>query len=116
MTAIANSTTSRLVERRATSWCSKKSTAARVSRRGRGWRPPPTSPPSSELHFHRATLLVALGGLQQFRRREREHAGDDVRGELLRRRVVAHHGVVEGLAGERDLVLGARQFFGELHH
>lgn len=62
------------------------------------------------------TALLRRLDLQQLRRREHEHAGDDAVGEHLARVVVVHHRVVERLARERDLVLGRGQLFGELHH
>ena len=54
--------------------------------------------------------------LEQRGRREVEHAGEDAGREHLAPVVVGHHRVVEGLARERDPVLGGGQLLGELHH
>src|SRR4249919_2946086 len=111
MTANANNTTSRTDARRAAAWCSKKFMAPCSPAQG-GRRN------ASELHLRRGAHLSLVDGrdLQQRGRSELEHAGDDARREHLAPVVVAHHGIVERLAGERDLVFGRGQFLGQLHH
>src|SRR4249919_2414289 len=111
VTANANNTTSRTDARRAAAWCSKKFMApcspADGGRRG-----------ASELHLRRRAHLRLVGGrnLEQRGGRELEHASDHARREDFTPVVVAHHRIVEGLAGERDLVFGRRQLLGQLHH
>ena len=59
----------------------------------------------------RKVLYLGSGG-----RLEREVVGDQAGREHLALVVVGHHAVVVRLARERDLVLGAREFLGQLHH
>src|SRR5690606_41531758 len=62
-------------------------------------------PASGKRHLRYRALLRRFD-VEEARILEPEHARDDVVGKILRRVVVVHDGVVEGLACERDLVLG----------
>src|SRR5580765_1410250 len=95
-TAITKITTSPFVLRRATSWRSKKFMRA-------------SSRAQSELDLRRLALLGRFGRLQELRGTEVEHAREEVARERLALGVVFHHRVVERLAREGDLVLGAGQ-------
>src|SRR3989338_7431929 len=87
-TASVNSTARRVVARRARSCCSKK-------------------PKLLERNLGRLAFLGRLGGDEQLRGAEAEGAGEHHVGEGLALGVVFHHRIVERLAGEGDLVLGA---------
>ena len=54
--------------------------------------------------------------LKQFGGLEAEHAGENHIREDLAGGVIGHDGVVVGLAGEADFVLGRGELLGELHH
>src|SRR6185295_1231613 len=91
-----SSTITRLL-RRASCWCSKKFTLG-------------------ELDLRRFALLLRLDHGEQLGRPEAEHAGEDHVGKGLALGVVLHHRVVERLAREGDLVLGAGQLFLQRDH
>src|ERR1043165_3491691 len=93
-----NSSTITRVLRRASCWCSKKF-------KGVG-----------EGDLGRLALFGRLGGHEQLGRAEVEHAGEDAVGERLARGVVVHHRVVERLAREGDLVLGAGELLLQREH
>ena len=81
---------------------------------GAGRRPAPLRS-SVERNLRR----IPLGGvfdLEEFGGEEAEHAGENHVGENLAGGVVGHDGVVVGLAGEADFVLGRGELLGELHH
>src|SRR5688572_21458697 len=109
-TAARNRKTSRPVLRRATSWCSKKS--IRESG-GRGFGDRQAS--ALEGDFRRGPLDGGVD-LEEWSLLEAERSGDLVLREALAVRVVAHHGVVVRLAGERDPVLGGPQLLLERLH
>src|SRR6185295_11514081 len=99
-TASRNSTTMILLLRRARLWCSKKVFNYRLRERD----------------LRRLALLGRFGRVQQLRRAEAEHAGEHVVREGLALGVVFHHRVVEGLARERHLVLGAAELLLDREH
>src|SRR5262245_866537 len=103
-TASMNSSTITRVLRRATCWCSKK-VAATATRWNR-----------LELHLRSLALLRRLGRLQQLGRAEAEHSREDRVGERLALGVVLHDRIVERLARERDLVLGAGELLLDREH
>src|SRR5882672_11634783 len=70
---------------------------------------------SGEAHLRHGALLGRFD-LERLRGREAEHAGDHAVRKHLPRVVVAEDGIVVGLPCERDLVFGAGELFGELHH
>ena len=62
---------------------------------------------------------IPLGGvfdLEKLGGQEAKHAGENHVGENFAGCVVGHDGVVVGLAGEADFVLGRGELLGELHH
>src|SRR6185369_4409739 len=69
-----------------------------------------------ERDFGRFALLGRLGRLQELRRTEAEGAGEEVVREGLALRVVFHHRIVERLARERHLVLGAGELLLQREH
>src|SRR5262245_40887342 len=83
---------------RASAWCSKK-----FKRLG-------------ERDLRCLALFRRLGGSEQLRGAEVEHAGKDAVGERLALGFLLHHRVVERLAGERDLVLGAGELLLQREH
>src|SRR5262245_33476880 len=98
-TAAAKSTTISRVLRRASAWCSKK---VRAELRERDLR--------------RLALLGRLGRLQQLGGAEAEGPGEDIVRERLALGVVLHHRVVERLAREGHLVLGAGELLLQPEH
>src|SRR5688572_14125088 len=96
-TATPYQRTSQRELRRARSWCSKKSKL----REGDLWR---------------LAFFGRLGRLQQLGSVEAQRPGDDVVREGLALGVVFHHRVVERLAREGDLVLGAGELFLQRQH
>src|ERR671919_593729 len=96
-TATAYQRTSQRELRRERSCCSKKSKLR-------------------EGDLRRLALLGRLGRLQELGGAEAEHAGEDHVGERLALGVVHHHRVVERLARERDLVLGAGELLLQREH
>src|SRR5436190_9049606 len=102
-TASTNSSPITRVLRRATCWCSKKVAAAATRAR-------------LELYLRSLALLCRLGRLQQLGLTEAEHPGKDRIGERFALGVVFHHRIVERLARERDLVLGAGELFLDREH
>src|SRR6185436_2884481 len=93
----ANSSTITRLLRRASCWCSKKFKLG-------------------ERNLRCLALFRGLGGGEQLGRAEAEHAGEDGVRERLALGVVLHHRVVERLARERDLVLGAGELFLQRQH
>src|SRR5688572_14627433 len=69
-----------------------------------------------ERHLRRLALLGRLGGLQELGGVEAEHPGEEVVRERLALGVVLHHRVVERLARERHLVLGAGELLLQREH
>src|SRR5688572_13077965 len=96
-TASAYQNTSRRERRRARSCCSKKSKLR-------------------ERDLRRLALLGRFGRVQELGGVETEHAGEDVVRKGLAPGVVFHHRVVERLARERHLVLGAGELFLDRQH
>src|SRR5512138_2910359 len=96
-TASRKSRTITRLARRATLWCSKK--FKRLER-----------------DLRRFALFGRFGGGEQLRRREAEEAGEEIVGEGLALGVVLHHRIVERLAREGDLVLGAGELLLQREH
>src|SRR5664280_3400346 len=119
-TARPKSTTKRAVRLRACSWASKKSMngvegrVSRVELRGLAAFDPRHSTFALIEADLRRLALGLIFNLEKLGRREAEHAGEGHIGEGLARGIVAHDGVVIGLAGEGNLVLGRCELFGAL--
>src|SRR5262249_50311727 len=69
-----------------------------------------------EGNLRRGALLGGLGRLQELRGREAEQPGEEVVRKGLQAEVVLPDRVVVGLAGERDLVLGAGELLLQRRH
>src|SRR5690606_13643283 len=76
----------------------------------------PVSRTSRSERHPRGLPLARVVHLEQGRRLEPEHTGDQVGRERLALVVVVHDRVVVVLAGERDAVLGGGQLLRQLHH
>src|SRR5690606_2788625 len=98
-----NAATNRVVARRDRAWCAWKSKVAAM-----------VAPASGEGHRGRFLNGLAVGELEHADRLEPELAGDQVGGHGLDRVVVAHPGVVVGLARVGDPVLSRGQLLLEL--
>src|ERR1035438_6870217 len=105
-------TMSRRLERRADSWFWKNVAAMVMVAGSARWR----VGRGLELDLDCLLLLVRLGRGQLFGWLEAKVVAHQVARELLRGVVVGHHGVVEGLAREGDLVLRAGELLAHLHH
>src|SRR5258708_15476105 len=104
------------VETIATTESVKRATITQVLRRASAWCSKKFKLLLGERNLRRLALFRRLGRLQQLGRAEAEHAGEDVAGEGFALRVVGHHRIVERLAREGDLVLGAGELLLQREH